>query len=132
MLKLSKKIEYSLIALKSIKDSMDGELLSAKEISEQNNLSYDLLAKVLQNLVRKKILISTQGTKGGYTFAKNPSEVSVFSIISIFENNIGITNCLKNDEPFCYNSENCCIKNPMTKVQNDIYRYFKSVTINQL
>jgi DNA-binding IscR family transcriptional regulator len=50
MFKLSKKVEYGLIAVKHM--AMLGEDIpcSAKDISEKYQIPYDLLSKILQKL----------------------------------------------------------------------------------
>ena len=43
---------------------------SAREIAEQYDIPIELMAKVLQRLVRTGLLVSTQGTRGGYTLSR--------------------------------------------------------------
>ena len=66
MLKISKSIEYALLALKYIYERQDLDCVSTKVISESVDIPYDLLAKIMQKLVKDEIIISQQGTKGGY------------------------------------------------------------------
>ena len=72
MLRLSKKVEYGLIAIRHIATRCNGELMTAKEISDMYRIPYDLLAKVLQKLAKAGLIVSHQGVHGGYTLAKNP------------------------------------------------------------
>ena len=64
MLRLSKKADYALIAMKHLALRPDQAALSAREIAEQYDIPVELMAKVLQRLVRGGLLISTQGTRG--------------------------------------------------------------------
>ena len=55
MLKLSKKIDYGLIAVSHIAGQMDDQtdrIVNAKHIAEQYNIPSELLAKVLQKLAK--------------------------------------------------------------------------------
>ena len=45
---------------------------SAREIAGQYDIPIELLAKVLQRLVRRGLLASHQGTRGGYQLARMP------------------------------------------------------------
>ncbi len=47
---------------------------SAREIAEQYDIPIELMAKVLQRLVRRGLLASHQGTRGGYHARANPGE----------------------------------------------------------
>ena len=66
MLKIAKSVEYAVLALKYINDRQDLNCVSTKLIAESLDIPYDLLAKIMQKLVKNDIIISEQGTKGGY------------------------------------------------------------------
>ena len=65
MLRLSKKADYALMAMKHLAQTQTGTSTSAREIAESYDIPIELMAKVLQKLVRKGLLVSTQGTRGG-------------------------------------------------------------------
>ena len=70
MLRLSKKADYALMAVKHLAMRPDGGSASAREIAESYDIPLELLAKVLQRLVRSRILVSVQGTRGGYRLGR--------------------------------------------------------------
>ena len=70
MLRLSKKADYALIAMKHLARTAGAPSTSAREIAEQYDIPIELLAKVLQRLVRTGLLASTQGTRGGYALSR--------------------------------------------------------------
>jgi Rrf2 family protein len=126
MLKLSRKSEYALMAAKYMALNNNGQSVTAKEIAESYNISYELVAKVLQKLVRKEIVMSFQGSKGGYTLRKDPLDISLIDLIQSVEPNYKITDCLNNNsakEECSY--INCCkIRDPLIEVQKKIDRVF--------
>ena len=63
MLRLSKKADYALIAMKHLALRGDRGSSSAREIAEQYDIPIELMAKVLQRLVRRGLLASHQGTR---------------------------------------------------------------------
>ena len=65
MFQLSKKADYGLIALKHLAQHSE-ESVSARQIADHYHIPAELLAKVLQKLVRKGLLVSQQGINGGY------------------------------------------------------------------
>ncbi|MDP2303756.1 MAG: Rrf2 family transcriptional regulator [Ignavibacteria bacterium] len=134
MLKLSKKVEYAIIAIKSIYDQSCTESVSAKVISDEKELSFELLAKVLQKLVKAGIIVSSQGIKGGYRLNHSPNSITLLMIIDAVEKNISLTNCLNKspENAVCSHQNNCCIKNPITKIQTEIESYFNKTTIDKL
>ena len=70
MLRLSKKADYALMAMKHLALRGDRGSSSAREIAEQYDIPIELMAKVLQRLVRRGLLVSQQGTRGGYQLAR--------------------------------------------------------------
>ncbi|MFN9066290.1 MAG: Rrf2 family transcriptional regulator, partial [Bdellovibrionales bacterium] len=65
MNKLNRRVEYALMALKYF-HAHPAAKLSAKELAEKLNTSFDVIARVLQVLTQKNVLISEQGVSGGY------------------------------------------------------------------
>ena len=77
MLRLSKKADYALMAMRHLSLKTSGAAsTSAREIAEQYDIPIELMAKVLQRLVRTGLLVSTQGTRGGYTLSRPPAAIS--------------------------------------------------------
>jgi len=74
MLRLSKKVEYGIIAIRHIA-SLDGRgtVTTAKEISDTYDISYELLAKVLQRLTKKGLIVSYQGVRAGISWHGMPT-----------------------------------------------------------
>ena len=92
MFRLSKKSDYGLIALKHLAQHTD-ESVSAREIAAHYHIPAELLAKVLQRLVRKGLLVSQQGINGGYVLAKDPAAISIVDVVEALEGPISITPC---------------------------------------
>ena len=73
MLRLSKKADYALMAMKHLAMRPDAPSASAREIAEQYDIPIELMAKVLQRLARRGLLTSHQGTRGGYRLGRASS-----------------------------------------------------------
>ncbi len=118
------------MALKFILHS-DHKLVTAREISDTNNIPYDLLSKILQKLKNDNILESTQGTNGGYFLAKRPDEIPLYNLMSSIDGDIAIAECLhENAEKDCNLIETCSIKSPISGLQKEVEDLFKSKTIS--
>jgi Rrf2 family protein len=66
MLKLTKKSDYGLIALRHLAEQGREPGATTKEIAEAYRIPVPLLAKVMQTLCRGGFLVSMQGNNGGY------------------------------------------------------------------
>jgi Rrf2 family protein len=97
MLRLSKKADYALIAMKHLALHSDRGAASAREIAEQYDIPIELMAKVLQRLVRRGLLASHHGTRGGYQLARRPTQISVADVIQAIEGPVSVTACSTED-----------------------------------
>lgn len=133
MVRFSRKIEYALLAMQYITVN-NNRVTSAKEISENFNLSFEFLSKTLQSLMKNGLITSQQGIKGGYLLGKSPEEITVADVVFAIEGKTSIVDCfVKNEEDFiCNRSSNCTIKNPMRKIQKKIEDIFSSTTIQEI
>ena len=127
MLKLTRKVEYALIALRYMQRNREGNCASAKEISNLYRIPLSLLSKILQNLSRAKIIHAVQGPHGGYLLNTNPEKLSMTELINILEGPLGIIDCSIDSE--CTQLETCNIKTPITKVNNAIISLLNNITL---
>jgi Rrf2 family protein len=137
MLKLTKKADYGLIALRhlSAKDSSGGwASASAKDIAESYRIPLPLLSKVLQKLVHNGLLVSEQGVNGGYRLARAPQEITTLEVIRTIDGPIILTQCFTEHEGSheCDQSELCPVRAPLRKVHEGILRLLEGITIADL
>jgi Rrf2 family protein len=131
MLKLTKKADYGLIAMKHLAEHAATGAQSAKEIAEAEKIPSELLAKILQRLVRAKLLISLQGTNGGYKLARDSRTISAFDVIKAIEGPLFITSCVTHRGE-CEQSTHCGVREPLQKVSLAIEEVLSKVTIFEL
>ena len=134
MLRLSKKVEYALIALMDLAQKDNIEPVTAKYLAGTYNIPQELLGKVLQTLTRNEILISVQGVKGGYILGKSPDKISLSIIIESLEGPISMTSCNHSETERCGCDllTTCTIKSPMEVIQNELSKYFKNISLKDL
>ena len=133
MVRLSKKVEYGLIAIRHIATKPAGEVVAAKEIADTYGIPYELLSKVLQKMTKAGLIASHHGMRGGYTLAKNPADVPVSMIINVIEGaRPAIVQCMSDGPQLCTVFTVCTIKSPLTKVQASIERAFSTMTLMEI
>ncbi|MCL5991724.1 MAG: Rrf2 family transcriptional regulator [Bacteroidetes bacterium] len=132
MIKLSKKIEYGILALQYIAIHSD-KIISAKEISEQMGIPYEFLSKTLQQLMKKGLIQSQQGIRGGYVLSRKPADLTVKDIIIALEGKSSFLDCfVSSNGLICDRSPNCSIKDPMEKLQFKVMQVFGTTTIAEI
>ncbi len=126
MLKLSKKVDYALMALMHLAQQ-EGSC-STREMAAGYGMPQDLLAKVLQRLAREGLVVSHQGTKGGYQLARAADAITVVHVIEIVEGPLSLTQCLT-DLGVCDQFDMCNIKSPLQRLNDHVLLTLSRVTI---
>src|SRR5437870_13508342 len=93
MLKLTKKADYGLIALKHLAVNAGGVSSSAKAIADCYGIPPPLLAKILQKLTKIGLLQSLPGTNGGYRLARAANRITPLEVIRAIDGPIILTAC---------------------------------------
>jgi Rrf2 family protein len=136
MLRLTKKADYGLMALKYLAEqpgagAQSPVAQSAKDIAQAYHIPPPLLAKILQTLARAGLLVSHAGTNGGYALARPASEISAFEVIRAIDGPLFITSCIT-IHGSCDLAGHCTIKEPLRKVNNSIKDLLSKIRISDL
>lgn len=62
-----------------------GRRLSSQQIADARGLSQPLVAKVLTVLSRAGFVNGTRGPGGGYCLSREPSKISVYEVVDLFD-----------------------------------------------
>lgn len=132
MLKINRKVEYALMALKFMATKENGNLTSAREVCEAFKVPFDTTAKVLQIMNSKGLLVSIKGIRGGYHLDKDLSDITYMQLARMVEG--------KEDSQFCHNSKgelcelytNCNIADPLELLNKKINSYLEGLSLKEL
>ena len=134
MLRLTKKADYGLMALKYLAEQSQISVQpaqSAKDIAEAYHIPPQLLAKILQTLAKAGILVSHAGTNGGYALARPATTISAFEAIRAIDGPLFITSCIT-IHGTCDLAGHCTIKEPLRKVNDSISNLLSNIHISDL
>ena len=134
MLRLTKKADYGLMALKFLAEQSAGAVpapASAKDIADAYHIPPQLLAKILQTLAKAGLLVSHAGTNGGYALARPASDISAFEVIRAIDGPLFITSCIT-IHGTCDLAGHCTIKEPLRKVNDSIKDLLSAIRIADL
>ena len=133
MLRLTKKADYSLIALKHFASRFreTEDLISAKEVADSCGIPLPLLSKLLQKLGKSGFLVAEYGTNGGYRLARDPRFISALQVIRAIDGPIVLANCFT-DSAHCGHASRCTVKRPLRKIHDGILRLLENVSIEDM
>ena len=131
MLKLTKKADYALLAMKHLAERASQGSLSAKDVADAYGIPPEALAKILQKLAKAGLLHSQHGTNGGYTLARPAHTISAFEVIQAIDGPLFITSCIT-VRGECDQSDRCNIREPLRKVNESIEAVLKRIKVSHM
>ncbi len=128
----SKSCEYGLQAIIYIAlNASENKKVGLKEIAEQQEIPTQYLSKILQQLVKHKILDSMKGPNGGFFLKKNPEKLTLLEVVTIIDGTDLFDQCgigLKK----CTDKNPCPIHHEYKLVKAQIKKIFEEKSISQL
>lgn len=130
MLKLTRKTEYALIALRHLRLVDLDEVVSAKDIAAHYNIPPPLLAKVLQELSRRDFVEPVQGPKGGYRLKAKLDTITMTQFFEMMEGPLGLMDCYFDSN--CKLLDNCNIRLPIQRLNESMRTMFDKMTLSDV
>ncbi len=132
VLRLNKRTEYALLALRFLQRREPEERSSAKEIATWYNIPEMLLAKVLQVLKRAGVVDATKGSGGGYALARPLDQTPLYDVLSMFNEQVRLVDCLSDEHEGCAQQHQCDIKGPLEVLDSVIMEPLKRLSVAEL
>ena len=130
MLRMGKLTDYATVVLATLAQD-PGRHRAAAELAEKTRLSRPTVSKVLKELQRAGMVISSRGVQGGYRLARRPELITAAQILDIFEGPIAITEC-STAASQCGIEKLCRVGGAWQRVNAAIRRALEDVTLHQL
>lgn len=132
MLKLTKKTDYGLIAMKHLAEHAEEGAFSAKDLAGQYGMPQEALAKILQRLAKAGLLVSQHGTNGGYMLARDARLISALEVIRVIDGPLFLTSCTSTTRGDCDQTDRCTVREPLRRVGESIQEVLGRLTIHEM
>jgi Rrf2 family protein len=117
---LSQACNYGILSMLFIaKESKPGEYISIRTISNELNISFAFLTKILQILTQHGMLHSVRGAKGGVALAKSATEISMYDVIKAIDGDSMFRECILG-LPGCGEQKPCPLHNEWATIREDL------------
>lgn len=101
------------------------------EISEEYNIPRSFLAKILQKLVKAKIVRSYRGVKGGFSLARPAREITMMDVLEAVEGKLYLNICLM-DKKRCGFSKHCPVHSVWVNAQSKVADVLRKANFEDL
>jgi FeS assembly SUF system regulator len=132
MVKLGKLTDYGLLLLTCIARTPGASLRTARDLGTETGLPLPTVSRLLQELLKSGLLHSQRGTKGGYTLARKPAEVSIVDVVAALEGPIALTECSTEVDGMCDLEPSCPIKSNQRVISQAVRGVLETITIADL
>ncbi len=93
-MQVTKKAGYGLIASLELAANIGRDPVSASDIAEKYRLPPPFVGKILHQLKNAGLVSAQQGRGGGYTFSKDPSDVSLRQVLEALGESLDLVSCI--------------------------------------
>ena len=127
----SRQCEYALQAVMYLALKPEGERTSIKELTRKINIPYHFLAKILQDLTYKGLLMSQKGPTGGFALGKPAKDITLFQIVEAIDGTDVTSKCVLGF-PECSGKNPCAVHEKWTLLRDEIRLMLVGKNITQM
>jgi Rrf2 family protein len=128
---LRRNTDYALRMMVGLASRFNGEFISARQLAEDGNFSYQLGCKILQRLHKANLVKSDMGPKGGFVLSREPSQINLMQIINALQGGVRLNRCLLGGKG-CEFEPECEINTKLTCLQLYIDGYLGGISLQEI
>jgi len=108
-----------------------GRVVNVREISRSMAIPVSFLSKILQDLSRKAIVRSTQGSSGGYELARQPEKINLLEVVEAAQGVSAANECAV-DRRRCSLSGTCAVHPVWVELREQVEKRLRKETFAKL
>lgn len=125
-MKFSTKAEYGLKAMANLARCFPAQK-NLQAIAREENISVKYLERIVGELRKNNLVVSTKGKSGGYVLAENPRKIPVGRIVEILDGPVEPTKCAA-----CGIGSRCSSSFVWIKLGKEIKKTLDSIKLSDL
>jgi len=129
-MQVSKTLDYAVRSL-TYMSKRPVARFNMKEISENQHIPLNYLAKIMRKLVNRGIVRSTVGPDGGYALRKSPNQINLKDVYEAIEGEFKMIDCMDKDT-ICFLYENCPQLPVWDKLQVSMIKILEATTLEDM
>ena len=110
----------------------DGKVHNVREICQAEEIPKAFAYKILRELEMADLVKSERGNQGGYYLNRPLSELTLYDVVNITEDDVGILHCMKEDCNRNPDSMPCKVHQEIERIQKILVDELKKKTIEEI
>lgn len=128
MIRINRETDYAVLILSLM--AMDPERrYNATSLAEQRRLPQPVVSKILKQLVKAELLVSSRGAKGGYGLSRAPERISLAEIVAAMEGPISLTHCADSGPNSCQYHTGCVVSSNWSRINQVVHQALDGVSL---
>jgi len=128
MLRVSRLADYATVVMAYMALKFN-ELYKARDVALATHIALPTVSKILKLMVHAKLLVSTQGVKGGYSLSRQPQKISIAEVLQAIDGDFGMTVCSQANNNDCPLELHCSIGRNWQLISRTIYQALQALTL---
>ena len=127
---ITREMDYAVRVVRALKD---GTKVSASEVAKKEHLPQAITYKVLNSLLKSKLIGSMRGVNGGYYLKCDLTNTTLYDICIALGEDMSITECVREGYD-CINNRcgECILNKEFNRIQSSINRELQLTTLDKL
>lgn len=129
---ITREADYAIRSVASLASLEKGKSVSCAQLSEETDVPYRFLRKIVRKLAGAGIVKSRRGRAGGIRLSKKPSQLSLLDVICAIDARGTKLNVCFDASTGCERSSTCRTHAKLKTVQNDLEKHLANISFDQL
>ncbi|MHC4061503.1 MAG: RrF2 family transcriptional regulator [Planctomycetota bacterium] len=125
---LRQNTDYALRVMVNLAGNHGRQPVSARLLADQEDISYQFAAKILQQLHSGGLVDSRMGPKGGFSLSKPPARIELLKVIEAIQGPVKLNKCLLGAKG-CPRRPKCAVSGKLAELQKHIEDYLSGITL---
>ncbi|MDR3687118.1 MAG: Rrf2 family transcriptional regulator [Coriobacteriia bacterium] len=121
---ITREADYAVRLMVGLAKRTQGTVVSARALSDEAGVPYELARTILGNLADAGILESRRGRSGGFLLARSASQIQLREVLAVAGENLQLNICVA-DPTHCGRSSDCPV-HPIWTAASAVLREFMS------
>jgi FeS assembly SUF system regulator len=130
MLRISKLTDYATVILARLA-AEPSHRLTATQIAAATRLASPTVSKLLKQLHRRGLVLSTRGLRGGYLLSRPATDITAAQILDAMEGPVALTECASSESHCCIETT-CLVTKAWQRVNLAVRRSLQEITLLEL
>jgi Rrf2 family protein len=131
-MKLPTKVRYAVRALVELAERAESDPVPVKDLAAAQKLSPKYVKQLMNKLQRAGIVRGHPGIHGGYTLARNPTEITLYEIYRAVDVCLDLAPCVGREAVTCERQDECSARQVWQEMAEALEGALKRHTVAEL